>query len=114
MEVNGENYRVTYDPQTATLTCQGSLRLYGSTGYTSIVDLFNKVADQKPPTIILNLQELQFLNSSGINAFSKFVIRVRNLKTSQLIIRGTNQIFWQSKSLSNLQRLMPDLKLEFT
>lgn len=112
MEVNGENYRVTYDPKTATLTCQGSLRLYGATGYVSIVDLFNKVADQKPSTITLNLQDLQFLNSSGINALSKFVIRVRNYKTSKLLVKGTNQFSWQPKSLTNLQRLMPDLHLE--
>jgi hypothetical protein len=112
MEINGENYRVMYDPKTATLTCQGSLRLYGSAGYTAIVDLFNQIADQKPPTITLNLEGLQFLNSSGINAFSKFVIRVRNLKISQLVVKGTNQFSWQSKSLINLQRLMPEIHLE--
>jgi hypothetical protein len=112
MEVNGENYRVAYDSATATITCQGSLRLYGATGYASVVELLNTAADQKPPILTLNLEELQFLNSSGINAFSKFVIRVRNHKASQLVVRGTQQFPWQSKSLRNLQRLMPDLKLE--
>jgi hypothetical protein len=112
MEINGENYCVTYDPKTATVTCQGALRLYGSAGYMAIVDLFNQVADQRPAQIILNLEGLQFLNSSGINAFSKFVIKVRNLKTSQLIVKGTNEFSWQSKSLVNLQRLMPEIRLE--
>jgi hypothetical protein len=112
MEISGENYRVTYDHQMATVTCEGSLRLYGASGYTSIVELFNKAADQKAETLRLNLQNLQFLNSSGINALSKFVIRVRNHKISKLIVQGTDAYPWQSKSLTNLQRLMPEIQLE--
>lgn len=112
MEISGENYRVTYDPKMATVTCEGSLRLYGASGYSSIVELFNKAADQKAATLRLNLQNLQFLNSSGINALSKFVIRVRNNKTSKLIVQGTDAYPWQSKSLTNLQRLMPEIQLE--
>ncbi len=112
MEISGENYRVSYDPQSATVNCEGSLRLYGASGYSSIVELFNKAADQKAPTLILNLQELQFLNSSGISALSKFVIRVRNNKTSTLVVRGTDAYRWQSESLTNLQRLMPEIQLE--
>jgi hypothetical protein len=112
MEVTGENYRVTYDPTTATITCQGALRLYGSTGYAAIVELFNTAADQRSPTLKLNLEGLQFLNSSGINAFSKFVIRVRNYNVSKLIVQGAQRYLWQSKSLLNLQRLMPEIILE--
>lgn len=112
MEITGENYRVIYDPKTAVITCEGSLRLYGATGYASIVDLFNKAADQKASKLVLNLEALQFLNSSGINALSKFVIRVRNNRVSRLIVQGSNQFPWQSKSLTNLQRLMPEIELE--
>lgn len=114
MEISGETYRVAYEPANATITCEGSLRLYGAAGYASIVDLFNKAADQKSPTIKLNLEGLQFLNSSGINALSKFVIRVRNNKHSKLVVQGTSRFPWQSKSLTNLQRLMPEIELEFT
>ena len=112
MEVTGENYRVTYDLASGTITCQGSLRLYGSTGYASVVELFTKVADQKSPVITMNLEGLQFLNSSGINAFSKFIIRVRNHKVSKLVIQGTHRVLWQSKSLESLQRLMPEMIVE--
>jgi hypothetical protein len=113
MEVNGETYRVAYDQSTATLHCEGSLRLYGAEGYTEIVNLFNDVAEQKPELLTLDLKQLQFLNSSGINALSKFVIKVRNLKASRLVVKGSHQFPWQSKSLKNLQRLMPDLTLQF-
>lgn len=114
MEVNGENYSVVYETDTATIICEGTLRLYGVAGYSSVTDLFNAAADQHPETITLNLEGLQFLNSSGINALSKFVIRVRNKKSSKLVVRGTNQFPWQGKSLKNLKRLMPGLILEFS
>lgn len=112
MEISGENYSVTYDQATATITCKGSLRLYGAAGYASVAELFNQVADQKPPVITLRVNDLQFLNSSGINAFSKFVINVRNKEASKLVVQGSHQYAWQGKSLKNLQRLMPNLILK--
>jgi len=36
MEIHGEDYSIIYDPTTATLTCQGLLRLYGVEGYASL------------------------------------------------------------------------------
>lgn len=111
MEVRGDDYRVSYDQTTATISCQGSFRLYGVAGYEPIMELLNHVADQKPATITLNLKELEFLNSSGINTISKFIISVRNHKASDLVIKGNRQISWQSKSLENLQRLMPNLQV---
>ncbi len=112
MELKGEKYSVTYDDATSTITCRGTLRLQGTAGYTDIMNMLNNAADRLPQSITLNLGELQFLNSSGINTFSKFVINVRNQASSQLIILGSNNYPWQKKSLKNLKRLMPDLTLE--
>ena len=112
MEIRGETYEVTYDSPTTTITCQGSFRLRGAEEYQPIAALLNDVADEKPPTITLDVRRLEFLNSSGINMISKFVIRVRQHKASQLVVQGTSRYPWQSKSLRNLQRLMPDLTLE--
>ncbi|HEY9844904.1 MAG TPA: hypothetical protein V6D03_01785 [Candidatus Caenarcaniphilales bacterium] len=112
MEIESEDYRVWYDPMQQTVICQGSLRLNGMEGYAPIVRLLNHVADQEPPTIRLNLRELRFLNSSGINVLSKFVIQVRQKVNTQMVIQGSKTIPWQGKSLKNLQRLMPSLQLE--
>ena len=138
-EIVGENYRIFYDPATTTISCQGMLQLYGSAGYvslaefkksqisdgvlqhnhrsgvySSLMDLFNKVLKQHPATITLDLHKLKALNSSGINVLTKFVINARDQGVSQLIVQGTRQFPWQSKVLSNLQRLMPDIILEWT
>jgi len=112
VEVRGEDYHVAYDLETATISCSGTLRLRGAEGYVPIVRLLDKVADQQPELITLHLKGLRFLNSSGINALSKFVINVRNQKHSRLVIRGTKDFPWQGKSLKNLKRLMPDMRLE--
>ena len=113
MKVSGEGYQVIYEPRTTTITCQGLFRLQGLEGYAPVTELLNTVADQKPESITLDLRGIRFLNSSGINTISKFVIRVRNHNVSQLVIQGTSHIPWQTRSLKGLQRLMPKLKLEF-
>ncbi len=112
MEIHGDNYDINYDSGTATLTCSGSLRLYGPTEYAPILELLNGVVEERPPAITLNVRDLKFLNSSGINTLSKFVIKVRDLKESGLVVQGSSLFSWQGKSLKNLQRLMPELTLE--
>ena len=112
MEIKAEDYTVSYDAATATVSCQGSLRLSGMEEYAPIVQLLNNVADQGPLTITLNLQKLEFLNSSGISMLSKFVLKVRQKNNIQMLVQGSKGIPWQGKSLKNLQRLMPSLELE--
>ena len=112
MEIKDKNYSIWHDKTTKTVIFQGSLRLSGSQEYAPIAELLNSIARQEPPTITLDLRELKFLNSSGINLLSKFVIDVRNKKNIQIIVIGSTDIRWQEKSLKNLQRLMPSLKLE--
>lgn len=113
MEIKGNDYTIAYNPETATLNCTGILRLRNIDGYTQFAELLDKIAEEKPPIITVNLRELRFLNSSGINVIFTFVIKVRNLETSELIILASKQIPWHNKSLRNLQRLMPSLKLEY-
>ncbi|KPA13211.1 hypothetical protein MHK_006595 [Candidatus Magnetomorum sp. HK-1] len=113
MEITGENFAITYDSKSFIITIQGALRLYGSDGYSQILKLFDNVVDESPEIITLDLKGLHFLNSSGINAISKFVIKIRNKKLSKLFVKGAKKYSWQTKSLKNLKRLMPDIILEF-
>lgn len=112
MEIKTDDYNVRYDPETSTVTCKGSFRLGGVQEYSPIAQLLNDAAAQKPAVLTLDLRELEFLNSSGINVLSKFVISVRQQGGIQLVVKGSKKIPWQGKSLVNLQRLLPSLKLE--
>ncbi len=112
MEIKTENYSVRYEEETTTIIFQGSLRLNGMQEYAPIVRLLDDVVESGVSTITLNLQKLEFLNSSGINVLSKFAIKVRQKKNIKLIVKASKAIPWQAKSLKNLQRLLPTLSLE--
>jgi hypothetical protein len=113
MEIKTDDYSVEYEPTTATVNFQGLLRLPGIPDYEPIIQLLNDVTEQEPPTITMNVQELKFLNSSGMSVLSRFVIGVRKKKTIGLVVKGSQSISWQEKSLNNWQRLMPALTLEW-
>jgi hypothetical protein len=112
MEISHKDYRIHYDEANATVTCQGSFRLRGAPEYQAILDLLLQAADAKPETLTLDVSALKFLNSSGINTLSKFILQVRKHQTSAVIIKGSEQYPWQRKSLANFQRLLPTLQLE--
>lgn len=113
MEVKKDDYRVWYDPATATVNFEGLIRESQISDYKPLEELLEEVIAQKPPVISMNLKELEFLNSSGMTILSRFVIGVRNKKMIQLVVRGSQKIAWQNKSLPNWQRLMPGLTLEY-
>ena len=111
-EIKGKDYSIQYDQESATVCFQGELSLGGPAEYAPIAELLDEVANPEPPTITLNLKNLKFVNSSGISMLSKFVISVRKKKTIQLLVLGSNDVLWQQKSLKNLEKLLPTLKLE--
>ncbi len=110
--IQADDYTIEYLPENNEVIFQGSLRLSGSEEYQPIVDLLESLIDEHPKQILLDLRNLDFLNSSGINILSKFVINVRKRNTIGVTVKGAKSIPWQGKSLKNLQRLMPSLKLE--
>lgn len=111
MDISHQDYQVHYDEPGAMVRCSGSFRLHGEE-YKPVLDLLTLAADAKPPMLTLDVRELQFLNSSGINTLSKFVLLIRKHNTSEVLIKGSTRFPWQEKSLKNLQRLLPALKLE--
>lgn len=112
MEIQTQDYHTCYDPATATVSFVGSLRLSGPGEYPPIAQLLGEVPDSEPAKITLNLQQLEFLNSSGINMLSKFIIEQRKKALVQMAAQGSQPIAWEGKSLKNLPRLMPGLQLE--
>lgn len=111
-EVKGEDYIVQFDPDSVSVYFQGELSLGGSTDYAPITNLLNEVAESEPNTMTIDLRNLAFVNSSGISMLSKFVLSMRKKKEVQVVVLGSNDMPWQGKSLKNLEKLLPGLKLE--
>jgi len=114
MQHDSPPHQVICAPTTATITLQGSLRLHGTAEYDRLAQPMLELAATQPEHITLDLQNLDFLNSSGINMLFGFIIRVRDLGRSTILVRGSRRIPWQTKSLPNLPRLMPELQLEWS
>lgn len=111
-EIKGDDYTVLFDANSTTVSFKGELSLGGPSEYEPITNLLNEVIETNPSTMTLNLRDLAFLNSSGISMISKFVLSLRKKKGTQLVVLGSNDMPWQGKSLKNLERLLPGLKLE--
>ncbi|MEY3299735.1 MAG: hypothetical protein RLZZ597_2995 [Cyanobacteriota bacterium] len=112
-DIHGEEYVVRYDALTSTIFFEGSLSLPNIEDFEPVVNLLNAALDSAPPRLTLNLGQLEFLNSSGISILSRFVIKVRGQSETTLMLKGSEAIIWQKRSLRNLQRLMPSLELEW-
>ncbi|ESA37242.1 hypothetical protein N836_03855 [Leptolyngbya sp. Heron Island J] len=116
MEIKGKEYEVVYDQAVSTVTFKGELALMGMGEYPPIAALLEQsleyAASQEVGQLTLDLRDLKFLNSSGINVISKFVIKARRATNVAMKIRGSNSIPWQSRSLVNLKRLLPEMVVE--
>lgn len=109
MDINTNEYKVWAEG--ATIHYEGTMRLSGTDAYAPILEIMQNVLASKPETIVLDLTELEFLNSSGINLLAKFTIEVRKQPGVGLAVRGSTRIPWQSKSLPNLKKLHPAVDL---
>jgi hypothetical protein len=109
--IAGENFTVEWQDDTRTVALKGILRLNGLEEYAPVAEFLSTAVSHGAMT--LDLRGLEFLNSSGIAMLSKFVIAVRNRKTVDLTVIGSKTVSWQGKSLVNLCKLMPSLRMEF-
>ena len=111
MEIKGDDYQTSYDPETATLIWKGKFRLQ-SREYAPILEQLNEIADQKSTLINFHLEEVSFMNSTGISMLCKFVDRLDQLKVTKLVIHHSTQYPWQKRSLKNLERLLPTIEFK--
>ncbi|MCV6636843.1 STAS domain-containing protein [Candidatus Albibeggiatoa sp. nov. NOAA] len=112
-ELKSDTYSIWYDAEAGTIYCKGTLRLRGIPDYQPVAQLFTQVIEKEPANLTLDVTGLEFLNSSGIHVLSKFIIGVRQKKTIEMLMRCSNEIPWQGKSLKNVQRLMPAMQTEW-
>ncbi len=116
-EIREEKYQVFHDPNQALVTLQGALMLNGAPAYEPILNLLREAAEQAETgngELTVDIGGLNFLNSSGINMMTRFVMYISDIKDLRLklTLRAQKQVAWQERLTINLQRLMPELHTE--
>jgi hypothetical protein len=111
--INGESFEVRLEDN-STIFFKGALRLRGTEDYAPILEMLKETLTGPAAPIVLDLRELDFLNSSGITMFSRFVIEARSHTGIDLLVIASEAIPWHARSLRNLQRLMPTLNIRLT
>jgi hypothetical protein len=109
--LNGETFEIRREENDSTVVFKGALRLSGTEDYAPILNMLKETLCTPTAPILLDLRELDFLNSSGITMLSRFVIDARDCSGINLEILASNAIPWHARSLKNLQRLMPALNI---
>jgi len=112
--IKGESFEIQMEDDNSTVVFRGALRLSGTEDYAPILDLLKSTLAGPARPIVLDLTALDFLNSSGITMFSRFVIEARDQAGINLQILASESIHWHARSLKNLQRLMPALIIRLT
>jgi hypothetical protein len=112
--INGESFEIRVGDDSSTIFFKGALRLSGVDDYAPILAMLKDTLISPVGPIVLDLRELDFLNSSGITMFSRFVIEARDHIGINLQFIASEAVPWQARSLKNLQRLMPSLNICLT
>src|ERR1700730_10814350 len=111
--ISGESFEIRME-EPLTVFFKGALRLSGADDYAPILEMLKETLINPAEPIVLDLRELDFLNSSGITMFSRFVIEARGHSGIDLQVLASEAVPWHARSLKNLQRLMPSLNIRLT
>jgi len=109
MKITAGDSTLTFNENDYTAVIEGSLRLANLLEYDVVLDFLNKVSEKTQNSLILDLRELRFLNSSGITTLSMFILDKKKLSKPKITVLGSNLIPWQEKSLKNFNKLWDEV-----
>ena len=112
--IHGESFEIRLEEENSTVLFKGALRLSGTEDYAPILEMLKETLASPAMPIVLDLRELDFLNSSGITMLSRFVMEARDHPGIDVQVLASEAVPWHARSLRNLQRLMPTLSVHLT
>lgn len=110
MSIRTHDYEVIQQAESV-VRFTGSLRLNAAPDYQPIADLLEATLAKADGQVTLDLCELKFLNSSGINLLYQFVLKFKKSPQLKLRVLGSNQNAWQPRSLGNMVKFLPTVTI---
>jgi hypothetical protein len=110
-DIHRESFEIRLEEENSTVLFKGAPRLSGEEDYSPILDMLKGTQTSPAMPIVLDLRELDFLNSFGITMLSRFVMEARDRHGIDVQVLASEAVPWHARSLKNLQRLMPTLSI---
>lgn len=89
---------------------KGAMRLQSPTAYETPFNPIVLGIQSASSPYKIDIKDLEFLNSSGVTALARIVLLARQSDKALLIV-CSDQIPWQNKTVSSLQKLHPKLEI---
>ncbi|RHX92110.1 slr1659 superfamily regulator [Leptospira stimsonii] len=111
MEISKEDYSVETEKSRGRVKISGTLRLHNVEEYEPIITLIeNALENAGRGKAIIDIKNLDFLNSAGIASISRFVAGYNKKNINNVEFRGNKERYWQIKFLENLKKLRAEIK----
>ena len=111
MIIKTEEYNINCsDPNKVNI--KGSMRLPSPLSYENLFEPIKNHIENATDQYVINIENLDYLNSSGLTALARILILGRSLK-KPIKILANNNIPWQKKSLLSLEKLWDKIEVKF-
>lgn len=111
MKLTHDNYSAELI-ENNTVRLSGIFRLQGKEQYMEVLALLESALESASGSLVIDMTDLSFLNSSGVSSLSIFVIQAREAGHKSIKIIGSDKHSWQVKSLKNFQKLWKNIEVE--
>lgn len=111
MNIEGDGYRLTYEDGVISISGKLSLMLEH---YAELEEVFEKIIASKPSDLVLDIRNLEYLNSSGIKTICvSLILEAADMEGLGMKILCSNQYTWQKETVPTFEDLMDDMKIIF-
>ncbi|TGK30312.1 hypothetical protein EHQ05_04975 [Leptospira yasudae] len=111
MEISKEDYSVETEKNRGRIRISGALRLLNVEEYDPIISQIETMLDDSGRgKAVIDIKNLDFLNSAGIASLSRFVAAYDKKNINNVEIKGNKDRYWQIKFLENLKKLRSEIK----
>jgi len=111
MNINEESFQIKYQDNVITISGRLSIMLED---YENIEKFFEQIISSKPGQIILDIRNLEYLNSAGIKIICvNLILEAADIEGLKFKILCSSQYTWQKETIPTFYGLTNNLEIVF-